>query len=252
MTTYAYYAGCALNSAFSRFDAANRLVAEKVGYRLVPLEEWSCCGALSLPTANHLLSLALPLRNLAAAEEKGLDLVVACGTCLAALRRSRSAYTNRKAWRSAIREVLLRAGRPYTGRAGVYHLVELFTASQAMGRFRRRLKSFFRGMRVMVYYGCQLKECHLDAFFLAAGATVLPFEQKNRCCGSHAGPSVNASRAAYALLDEVAARQASYLAVSCPLCYLALTAAQGSFPGRYEVRVVYFSQFLAEAMGVST
>lgn len=250
MTAYAYYAGCALNAAFPHFDAANRLVAEGLGYELLPLEEWNCCGALSLPTANYLLSLALPLRNLALAEERGLNLVVACGTCLAAIRRSRTAYANRKAWRAAAEEALRRAGRSYTGRAEVYHFAELFSASPVVGRFGRRLRAFCRGLRIAVYYGCQLRGSYLDAFLEAAGATVLPYSQRHRCCGSHARPDT-AAGAAHALLAEAAACKADVMTASCPLCYLALNTALAATPDRHTVRVVYFGQFLAEAMGVS-
>lgn len=251
MNTYAYYAGCTLSSIFPHYDTANRLVAENVDCQLASLEAWNCCGALSLPTANHLLSLALPLRNLALAEEKGRDLLVACGTCLAALRRSYNAYLTRRTWQSAISEVLARAGRSYTGKAKVHHIVEMFTAPLAIARFRRHSrKTFFRGMRLAVYYGCQVRDGSLESLLFMAGATVLPFDQKNRCCGSHAGATGRNLQAAFDLFKEALARQASHLVVVCSLCYLNLTEAWNRFPGPNSLQVSYFSEILAEALGV--
>ena len=78
---YSYYPGCSLEATAKEYDKSLRAVAEVLDVELVELEDWSCCGASSGHSTNHLLSLALPARNLALAEKEGLDMAVACAAC---------------------------------------------------------------------------------------------------------------------------------------------------------------------------
>lgn len=247
-----------------KYDNSLRTVSRLQECELVPLDQWNCCGAMSLPTANYLLSLALPARNLALAEEKGLPLLVACGTCLKTLRRSRHAFLQRPAWRSRVQEVLGRAGRTYSGEADVRHVLEVLAEPLMLARLRRQVINPLSGERVAVYYGCQLggaanlglsTPSHMEDLLAAVGAEILPYDQKTRCCGnSLAGTSPEeAFSIARALLNEALMRGAHSLVVACPLCHHNLVQAQQSMGNgliRHRLRVAYFSERLAEALGV--
>ena len=68
-----YYPGCSLHATSREFDESLRAVAAAAGHRADEIDDWSCCGATSAHATNHLLGVALPARNLALAEEQGLD-----------------------------------------------------------------------------------------------------------------------------------------------------------------------------------
>ena len=80
---YAYYPGCSLSSTGVEYDISTKKVAESLGIELWEIPEWNCCGASSAHLTDHLLALALPARNLAIAEEKGLDVAIPCAACYA-------------------------------------------------------------------------------------------------------------------------------------------------------------------------
>ena len=46
MTIYNYYPGCTLSTKAKKLDRTARRCAEKLGFPLVELPEWQCCGAV--------------------------------------------------------------------------------------------------------------------------------------------------------------------------------------------------------------
>lgn len=55
--------------------------AKELGLELVDMPDWNCCGASSSPSHGHDLTLALQARNIAIAEEMGLDILTICNEC---------------------------------------------------------------------------------------------------------------------------------------------------------------------------
>jgi len=82
LTDIAYYPGCSLHGTSREFDESLRAVAADLGIGITEIRDWSCCGASSGHTTDHLLGVALPARNLALAEAQGYDTVLApCAAC---------------------------------------------------------------------------------------------------------------------------------------------------------------------------
>ena len=73
MTKIAYYPGCSLLGSSREYDESLRAIAGPMGFDLVQVPDWNCCGASSAHTLNHELSLALPARILALAETLGVE-----------------------------------------------------------------------------------------------------------------------------------------------------------------------------------
>ncbi len=264
MIRYAYYPGCALQTVARDYDTSLRAVSRLLGFELVVLEGWNCCGAMSLPTANYLLSLALPARNLALVEEIGLPLVVACGTCLNTLRRSRHACNQRPEWRSRVQAALHRAGRTYRGEVEIGHALEVLAGPLALAKLRRQVRHPLKGLRVAVYYGCQLSgpgvqgltpSSYLEELMTGSGAELVNISQKARCCGNNLVSTRpdEALPLVQEILNEAMTKGAQYLAVACPMCRHNLLAAQKCTAGCTPIplRIAYFSELLAEALGVT-
>ena len=73
---YTYYPGCTSGTTSVEFCLSTEAVCEALGVELLELEDWSCCGASSAHSLDHKLSLSLPGRNVALAQEAGLDIVI--------------------------------------------------------------------------------------------------------------------------------------------------------------------------------
>ena len=85
---YALFLGCAIPIKYPGFEAATRLVCERLGIGLVDLP-FSCCPP---PTSMKLVHydswLALAARNICLAEESGLDILTLCSGCVNTLKEA--------------------------------------------------------------------------------------------------------------------------------------------------------------------
>ena len=67
----AYYPGCALHGSSNDYEQSLRACLGKLEVEPQEIKEWICCGATAAHALNHKLSIALPARNLALAEQQG-------------------------------------------------------------------------------------------------------------------------------------------------------------------------------------
>ena len=77
MSRIGYYPGCSLHGLSREYDESLQAIVPFLDTELVEIDDWSCCGASSAHPVSHLLSVSLPARNLALAEEQDLPEVVA-------------------------------------------------------------------------------------------------------------------------------------------------------------------------------
>ena len=68
-----YYPGCSLEATAKDYQESITYVCEQLGIELEEIPDWSCCGATAAHSTDKFLSIALPGRNLALAEEIGLE-----------------------------------------------------------------------------------------------------------------------------------------------------------------------------------
>ena len=78
---YTYFPGCSLESTAHDYDVSSRAVMKALDSGLVELPDWNCCGATGAEVLSHLLSFALPARNLAKAKPLGDQIVTTCSAC---------------------------------------------------------------------------------------------------------------------------------------------------------------------------
>ena len=81
-----YYPGCSLEATARDYRESLAYVCKQLGIELAEIEDWSCCGATAAHSTDEFLSLTLPARNLALAEQVGLDMVVPCPMCFNRLK----------------------------------------------------------------------------------------------------------------------------------------------------------------------
>lgn len=153
----AYYPGCSLHSTSREFDESLRAVAGELGIALAEIRDWSCCGASSGHTTNHLLGIALPARNLALAEAQGYDTMVApCAACYSRLASARHAVATEAGLAERMPDIL---GRPFANSVVVHNVVELLR--DATPRIGKKIAAsaspnLLAEARLACYYGCLL------------------------------------------------------------------------------------------------
>jgi heterodisulfide reductase subunit B len=255
---YSYYPGCSLGATALEYDQSARAVCTALGIGLQELHDWNCCGASSAHNTNALLAEALPARNLALAQEAGLDLVVPCAACYNRLKRVDTALRQDEARRRQLEELCQFS---YTGNTGVHSLLDT-VAALGPERIAAGVKRPLTGLKLVPYYGCLLVRPavvrtadnpdhpqQLDRLMRAAGAEVRHWAYKTDCCGgalSIARKEI-VSHLVDRLLDMAVDAGADAVVTACPLCVSNLEMRR---TGNRRLPVLYFTELLGVAMGL--
>ncbi len=268
MRQYAYYPGCSLESLSMGYNLSAVECARELGVELKEIEDWNCCGATAYFHADELLAHTLVARNLAKAEQMGLDFVAPCSGCY-----KNAFFTNRYLQEDPdladhINFALEADDLHINGTGRVLHLMEVFVKDVGIEEIKQRVSRPLSGLRVAPYYGCQLlrprkdhEEIENPQFFeellAALAAEPVEYATKTRCCG---GSLIITHREAaldmvYVLLRDAAERDADVIATICPLCNVNLEVYQKQvnreYGTKFSIPVVYFTQLLGLALGVA-
>lgn len=264
---FSFYPGCSLHSTAREYYDSVVASMAVLGVELEELDDWSCCGATAVSSADTLLSYALPARNLALAAERGLPLAVACNSCFVTLNRANAVVATDNPWRTKVKEALKAIDRRLEGPVQIRHTLHILRNDVGLERIRQKVTRRLEGLKVAPYYGCQIARprhefsdpelpVEMDEVLGAVGAEVVRFDRKTKCCGGALMTTkedvvleINEQ-----LLREAQARGADVIAVCCPMCQMNLDAYQGKINSRfgtnYSIPIVYYSQLLGFALGL--
>jgi len=255
---FGYYPGCSLEATAKEYDQSVRVVAEMLDVELVELDDWSCCGASSGHSTNHQLSLALPARNLALAERKGLDIAVACAACFLRFRQTNHEISSSDNLRQKIEEII---GMPYRSSIEVRHLLDIFVHEVGLEKIERKVEKPLRGLKLASYYGCYLvrppeitqfddteNPTLMDDLLNSLGAETVNWSHKVECCGGNLmlARSDIVSKLVGDICQAAIEAGAAAIVTACPLCQANLDMRQ---PGSAKIPVLYFSEMMGLAMG---
>ncbi len=148
-----YYPGCSLEGTAKEFDKSLKAVFGKLEINLQEIEDWSCCGASSAHFFSHLLSVALPVRNLILAQKQGINEVLApCAACFNRLALSLNEMKLDEKVRLRVEDILK---EKFSGGVGVFNIIQLFEKI-GVNRLLENKKADLGGMKLACYYGCLL------------------------------------------------------------------------------------------------
>jgi heterodisulfide reductase subunit B len=267
MLQYAYYPGCSLEHTASPYDKSIRAVFQMLGIGLHEIEDWNCCGATMYMSVKKIIGYAISARNLAIAQDMGMQICAPCSSCYTILRK-----TNRHiAWdpkeRNKINEALKAAGLSYDTLVEVRHPVDILAVDFGVEEIKKRIKILLKGLKVAPYYGCQIVRPHgyiddiddpikMDQLLAATGAEPVHYPCKVRCCGGMLMTTQEdvALKLNLELLQAAEDNGAQIIATACPLCQMNLEGYQKkinkAFGRAFNMPVVYFSHLLGVALGI--
>ena len=266
MAKIAYYPGCSGQSTSLEYDLSTRAVCRALGLELVDLEDWSCCGSTPAHTVNHVLSAALSARNLALAEQQGMDLVTTpCPSCLSNLRTA--AHKMEDATFREKANALL--DTPCTKDIQTQSVLQVLSEQVDPETIRAKVVKPLSGLKVACYYGCIMSRppelmqfdhhenpMAMDKLMTLLGAEVVPYPLKVECCGASYGvPRVDiVTKLSGKLLDAGRDLGADAFVTACPLCQMNLDMRQGQINSalkeNFRIPVFYYTQLLGYALGI--
>lgn len=263
-----YYPGCTLKTKARNLDKAAIASLEALGVGVEEIDRWNCCGAVHSLTADDLIHQVGPVRNLVRAKEQGaVKLVTLCSMCYNTLARANRLMKDDAVKRDTINR-FMDEEIDYSGEVEVVHYLTFLQQEIGWEKIRSLVKVPLTELKVAPYYGCTLQrpaEIGIEPFgsytlmtgmLEAIGATVIPFNSADKCCGSYQvlGAPAGENSAGAAIINVAAAAGVEALATSCPLCEYNLGKQQQLMieNGRIEKNVptYYFTQLLSLALGL--
>lgn len=261
-----FYPGCSLNGTSREYNESVKALAKAMNIELVEIKDWNCCGATAGHSMSKALSLALPARVLALAEQQGLDeVVVPCASCYNRLSVAHYELMHDEALKDT---VLSASGVPYSGKVKILNVLQLIDKYMLDTLTDKIVEPFAH--QVACYYGCLLVRPHkilkfdrledpqsMDSIMSLIGAKPLDWAFKTECCG--AGLSVSRTdlvgKLSGNILKDASDRGAEAVIVACPMCHSNLDmrrpAANQYLNEKITTPVLYITQAIGLAIGLS-
>ena len=257
---FSYFPGCTLKTKAKDLDAFARASARALGFELQELPDWQCCGAVYPMAKDEIATKLSSVRALVSARDRGEELVTLCSACHNVIKQ-----VNHDMQSDA--DIALRVNnylqleKPYNGETTVLHYLEVLRDRVGFDELKKKVQNPLTGRTIGAYYGCLLLRPGqlmamddpenpriLEDFIRAIGATPVIYGMRNECCGGYLTLSDRAvaEKRSHAVLADAAAKGADTVVTACPLCLYNLK----KNGGHDALPVVYFTELLAEALGV--
>jgi len=265
---YLIFLGCAIPYRVAAFEISARKTLAKLGVELVEMPEFNCCG-LPLDPISHEMMLILAARNLALAEQKGLDIITLCPGCAGTLKKVNKTLKEDKTLRDEINVHLKEVGLDFKGTAEAKHLLQILIEDVGLERIKNSVIKPLTMLKVAEHNGCHILRPReyigfddpenpktLRTLIEATGATCLDYMDETECCGA---PSVGvndkiALQLARDKLNHVKTVEAQALITICPFCHIMYDTnevrIEKTFNEVYGIPVLHYPQLLGLAMGL--
>jgi heterodisulfide reductase subunit B len=280
MSKVAYYPGCALEGSGGPYDRSTRALVDALDLEMETLQDWNCCGAMEVKNIHPMLQTYMSARNMAiAAEKMGLNTVMApCNGCYHNLKKAEYECATSPEAMQTVQDLAKKADDPvYNGDVRTLHLLEWLMEELGPEGIKARISKNLNGLKIANYYGCMYtrprqifpekdqgpgsestnKPHFMDDLLRAAGAENVDFPLKTACCGgAHTlSDSDTSTQLVLNLLQAAEESGAEVIATECPTCHSGLemhqVRAETQFGIKTKVKIVYFTQLLGLALGLS-
>lgn len=256
---YSYYPGCTLRTKAKDLDAYARASAKALGFELEEIENWQCCGGVYPLGSDEIATKLSSVRALNEAKEKGQDLVTLCSACHHVIKRVNDDMRNVEGIRTGANNYM-QLDEPYAGETNVLHYLEVLRDRVGFDELKKKVVNPLKGRKIGAYYGCLLLRPStvlafddpenpqiIEDFIRAIGAEPVVYPYRNECCGGYISLKEKemSGRMSCNIVDSAAGAGAEMLITACPLCMYNLNKS-----GSGKIPVYYFTELLAEALGV--
>ncbi len=253
-----YYPGCTLRTKAKQLDLYARKSAEALGITMEEIENWQCCGGVFTTAKDEIATKLSSVRALSEAAKKEQILVTVCSACHNVIKQTNHAMQNDADFAMHVNRYM--APESYDGSARVLHYLEMLRDVVGFDTLKEKVVHPLSGKKIAAYYGCLLlrpgqtmqmddveNPTILEDFIRALGAEPVIYAQRNECCGGYVAMEdpASAQKKSKKVLDSAASHGAEIIVTACPLCRYNLEK-----NGEGEMPVIYFTELLAEALGV--
>lgn len=247
----AYFPGCSLATTAKENSQSLIEVCRHMGYRLVELKDWNCCGSSSAHGIKSETGFLLSSRNLSLAPE-GIPLLVACPSCILHLKQAHRRLLTNASDRADYES---RWGRAVDTDLKIMHFFELMDEKNNV-----LPDSTLNGLKFVPYYGCMLarppefrheKNYHglMEKLLSAYGASPINWNYASRCCGTFL--SVARPDVVEPMVNQIVQNAmdcgAECMVTACAMCHLNL---EIRCTLKRKIPIFHFSEILSLAFQI--
>lgn len=259
--------GCMIPVKYPQMELSVRKTMEPLDVQLVDLDQFTCCpDPIYFKARDKIEWLTIAARNLAVAEEAGLDIVTMCSGCTSTLQEARFMLAESPKLKDQVNERLKKINREYKGTGKVKHIVVLLRDDVGPGRIKDSITRPLNGLKVGIHYGCHLLKpsqiMHIDDadypsllenLIQALGAQALTHTEKLLCCGKGCMDDDMPLEMTHEIFDSMESVGADCMGLICPTCFNSFDMGQiliaRKMNRQFNLPVIYFCQLLGLAQG---
>lgn len=257
-----YFPGCTLRTKAKKLDFYARKCAEILGVELCEIENWQCCGGVYVSAKDEIATKLSSVRALASAKAANQPLVTVCSACHNVIKQTNHEIRTDEDFKNKVNLYMSQdkePGEAYNGETEVCHYLELLRDKVGFDKIKEAVKNPLTGKKIAAYYGCMLlrpgkvmnfddpeNPTIMEEFIKALGAESVIYPARNECCGGYVviEDEKSAEKKSRIVTDSAKNHGAEMIVTACPLCRYNLLKNGSVIP------VVYFTELLAEALGV--
>ena len=256
---YSYYPGCTLKTKAKELNDYAIRSAQVLGIEMEEVENWQCCGGVYTTAKDEIATKLSSVRALAQAQDKGQDLLTLCSTCHNVIKRTNHDIQTDEDFAFKVNNYMA-PDMEYHGETKVVHYLEMLRDVVGFDTLKSKVVNPLTGKKIAAYYGCLLLRPGtvmafddpenpkiMEDFIRAIGAEPVLYAQRNECCGGYMTLNDReiAKNRSEAVVQSALKKGADCMITACPLCRYNLEANAVT-----EIPVIYFTELLAEALGV--
>src|ERR1035437_1159874 len=226
-----FYPGCSLSGTAKEFNSSLREVFSALDINLEELNDWSCCGATSAHVTSHILSVALPARNLMLAKKQGFEeLLAPCAACYSRLVSSQRELKLDEKMRMKVEDLL--EDKVLNG----LHILNLIQIFQKIGfeKLKEKKQVDISKIKAACYYGCLLvrpvdialpddmeSPDSMESIIKSIGGKTIDWNFKTECCGAaHSIAHTDiVEKLCKGIIDNAEKHGADVIIVARPMCH---------------------------------
>ncbi len=261
---YALFLGCTIPARLKQYEMSSREVLSTLGVELVDIKEFNCCG-YPLKNKDLKASILASARNMALAQERGLDMLVLCQCGFGMLKWADYLLKEDSSFREEINRALAKEGLACKPQSGIKHLVFALYHDIGPDVIKEKITKPYDGLKIATHYGCHalrpseitqfddpVNPTILDRLVEATGAESIPWDTRLDCCGAplfgvNDDLSMDMTRKK---ISDAGNAGADYLCDACPYCHIQFDTVQTMIGPENPLPPIVYPQLLGLAMGI--
>lgn len=265
---YAFFQGCNIPIRIKQYAQSTEAVLNKFGVELTVVDDFNCCG-YPVRNVDEKAYILPSVRNMAIAEQLGLDIMVICNCCFASLQKARNVMETEPVLKEELNAILAKEGLSYTGTTQVKHFLTVLYEDVTTEEIQNKLVNKFTELNISVIHGCHILRPReittfddsfvpkiSDELLSATGAKSLDWRGKFECCGA-ALAGINNDLSQKLLAEKITGAQeagAEYITPVCSYCHLQFDTAQNQLLAESKTEnllpVLLYPQLLGLCLGI--